>query len=231
MIEYRRDMRSERLPPERDRSRQRSGTLARSGGAPALRTGFVLALLAVLLLAGCQPQPATEELEVVAEEPEAAELAAASDTATPTEAPTQTPAPTDTPTPTATPQPTETPVPTATATEPPPTPFPTRAPTATPENIVGGEGELIEVTVDEASFDPPLVAVYVGTTMRWTNVADEPRRITQKHLGPEKPLFAGIDLEPGESFEFTWEEPGSYGVVDLDEGILSTVNVVAAPEE
>ncbi|MGD9651786.1 MAG: plastocyanin/azurin family copper-binding protein [Candidatus Dadabacteria bacterium] len=111
-----------------------------------------------------------------------------------------------TPPPTATPTapPTGTPPPTATPTAPPTgTPPPTATPTPTPE--------IIEISMEDNVFVPADITISVGDTVRWTNngalnhdaQSDDGTTFNSES---EFPLPSG--MEPGDSFEFTFNAEG-----------------------
>ncbi len=77
------------------------------------------------------------------------------------------------------------------------------------------------VRFDGAAFDPAMVTVdadpsvagqiNAGTTVLWTNVANDAHTVTADELDPltDKPLFDSGDLEKGRSFAHTFDAPGS----------------------
>jgi len=68
-------------------------------------------------------------------------------------------------------------------------------------------GGVVEIEIDTHSFSPDHAVIAPGTTVRWTNVGEE-----RHTVAPDAGSQFGIeDLEPGESYEFTFETPGTYG--------------------
>ena len=72
-------------------------------------------------------------------------------------------------------------------------------------------GETVEVEIPSISFDPEEVTVEAGTTVKWTNSDDLPHTVT-KDGGPGEDFDSG-DLEPGDEFEQTFDEPGTVDYV------------------
>ncbi len=72
-------------------------------------------------------------------------------------------------------------------------------------------GETVEVDIPSISFDPEEVTVQAGTTVTWTNSDDLPHTVT-KESGPGADFDSG-DLEPGATFEQTFDEPGTVDYV------------------
>lgn len=73
--------------------------------------------------------------------------------------------------------------------------------------VAQASGGVVEIEIDTHSFSPDHAVIAPGTTVRWTNVGEEPHSVA-----PDAGSQFGIDaLEPGESYEFTFEDPGTYG--------------------
>ncbi|WP_290649100.1 plastocyanin/azurin family copper-binding protein [Aquisalimonas sp.] len=72
--------------------------------------------------------------------------------------------------------------------------------------IAHADGEVVEVELKDNQFHPAEVEIQVGDTVRWVNV--ETRTSHDVYFpdhGIESPRFF-----PEESFEHTFEEPGTY---------------------
>jgi plastocyanin len=113
--------------------------------------------------------------------------------------------------------PTDTPIPTDTYT---PTPSPagsvTPAPTCPPNVAVQ------PVSIQDAAFVPDPVTVGVGTTVHWTNDSERGRQhTTTSSTG----LWDSGVLEVGQSFDFTFNTPGSYDYYDAFRGFTGTIVV------
>lgn len=89
-----------------------------------------------------------------------------------------------------------------------PTAEPTEEATATATEAGGGGGEGgggdIESTVI-ANFALPSITVAAGTTVEWTNQDDVPHTATA-----DEGAFDSGTLNTGDSYEFTFDEPGTF---------------------
>jgi plastocyanin len=63
----------------------------------------------------------------------------------------------------------------------------------------------VEVDIQEFAYTPDPVMISVGTTVRWTNNDDVEHTVTS-----DTGLFDSDDLDPGESFEYRFDVPGTY---------------------
>jgi plastocyanin len=64
---------------------------------------------------------------------------------------------------------------------------------------------VVPVSAYDGYFDPADITVPSGTTVVWTNMGEKPHSVTS-HDG----LFASGMLNPGESYQATFYEPGTY---------------------
>lgn len=62
-----------------------------------------------------------------------------------------------------------------------------------------------EVAAADDFFDGPIVRVAVGTEVEWTNTGRNPHTVTA-----DDGSFDSGDMQPGDTFEFTFDEPGVY---------------------
>lgn len=67
----------------------------------------------------------------------------------------------------------------------------------------GGEGEIVEVSIKDFSFNPESITVSAGDTVRWTNMDSVDHTVSG-------PSFESGILENGDSFEFLFTDPGVY---------------------
>lgn len=93
-------------------------------------------------------------------------------------------------------------------------------------------GMVISITND--GFSPGTVLITPGTTVTWTNDSDGPAHIAS-NPHPEHDGLSGFDsAEPifiGDSYTFTFEEPGTYGYHDhLNPETNGTVEVTETEE-
>ncbi|QYK50480.1 MAG: cupredoxin family copper-binding protein [Anaerolineales bacterium] len=80
-------------------------------------------------------------------------------------------------------------------------PAPTTAPTQAPADEGGGA----TVTIANFSFGPGTLTVKAGTTVTWRNNEDAPHTVTA-----DDGSFGSNTLGQGDSFSFTFTEPGTY---------------------
>ncbi len=74
----------------------------------------------------------------------------------------------------------------------------------------GAAGEMT-VTIESFAYSPAELTVPVGTTVVWTNEDDVAHTVTAGTPdAPEPDLFDSGSLGSGESFSFTFDEPGSF---------------------
>jgi plastocyanin len=84
--------------------------------------------------------------------------------------------------------------------------------TQQPDPDAGGEqGGAASVDIPSISFDPSELTVKAGTTVTWTNSDDIPHTVT-KDGGPGADFDSG-DLDPGATFEQTFDEKGTVDYV------------------
>ena len=62
------------------------------------------------------------------------------------------------------------------------------------------------VSIDNFTFGPTTLMVKAGTTVTWTNRDDIPHSVVDKN----RKVFRSKVLDTGESFSFTFSNPGSY---------------------
>lgn len=90
------------------------------------------------------------------------------------------------------------------------------APTGTPHDMgdmgdMGGPGETAAVEIINFGFEQPDITVSVGTTVTFTNLDTAPHTVTAgTDADPMTDVFDSGLLQQGESFTFTFDEPGTY---------------------
>ncbi len=78
--------------------------------------------------------------------------------------------------------------------------------TAPPSDEAAQVSEVSEVSIESFLFGPADLTVSVGDTIRWTNnEAGIPHDTTA-----DDGLWESATLRPGDQFEFTFNEPGTY---------------------
>lgn len=91
---------------------------------------------------------------------------------------------------------------------------------ATPTGLAASHGEVVEIELVETgnsdapyAFDPGEVTIEAGTTVRWVHTHDVFHTITSTDSLDEKQANGQFDetmSSEGDTFEFTFEEPGTY---------------------
>jgi plastocyanin len=88
----------------------------------------------------------------------------------------------------------------------------------------GGGAEAASVDIPEIAIEPADITVKAGTTVTWTNSDDIPHTVT-KEGGPGAEFDSG-DLDPGSTFEQTFDAPGKVDYVcTIHPGQAGTVTV------
>jgi plastocyanin len=64
-----------------------------------------------------------------------------------------------------------------------------------------------KVTIANFAFDPAEITVPVGATVTWTNQDDVPHTVTSD----DKTTFGSSGLDTGDTFQFRFSKPGTYG--------------------
>jgi plastocyanin len=96
-------------------------------------------------------------------------------------------------------------------------------PGETPAN--GMEPQEVEVLMMGSQFSPQELTIQAGTTVLWYNDDTLPHTVTSDpDAGPDAQFDA--ELDPGESFSYTFNEPGTYSYFcSLHPGMEGTVTV------
>jgi plastocyanin len=85
-------------------------------------------------------------------------------------------------------------------------PTPTTAPPTSPSPAARGT----QVTIRNFAFQPAELEVEVGTTVEWVNGEDSvPHTVTSGTPGYPAGVFDSGRLRPGDSFRFTFQQPGT----------------------
>ncbi|MFN2290989.1 MAG: plastocyanin/azurin family copper-binding protein [Anaerolineae bacterium] len=82
-------------------------------------------------------------------------------------------------------------------------------PTETPTEGPAGGGQ-VDVTMINTSFKPKEITIQAGTTVVWTNEDPLPHTVTSGTRDNPSGLFDSGTVGQGETFQFTFEEPGTY---------------------
>lgn len=106
------------------------------------------------------------------------------------------------------------------------------AETATPEAETPEAGETpadgaedVEIVMELSMFMPPEITIPAGTTVVWVNNDSFEHNVTSGPEDDPTDLF-DADVAAGESFSFTFEEPGTYPYhCDIHPGMVGTVIV------
>jgi plastocyanin len=88
-------------------------------------------------------------------------------------------------------------------------------------------GPVTTVKIIASSFDPLNVNIHPGETVTWINKDRISHRVEHlPQLPSEKLLFRSESLSPGESFSYTFTEPGRYVYGDPQHGGGATTYLV-----
>ncbi len=74
--------------------------------------------------------------------------------------------------------------------------------------------DAVVVALVDDRFDPPWLEIPVGTTVTWVNNGADWHNVASSKAG-----FASDRILPGESYSFTFEEPGEYKIVCRHHGL------------
>jgi plastocyanin len=80
---------------------------------------------------------------------------------------------------------------------------------------------IVHVSVTDSRFEPETIRIDPGTTVRWTNNGRNEHRV--RDSGHD--LFDSDDLEPGDTFDYTFNNPGYYPYEDADDDFMGMVIV------
>lgn len=75
----------------------------------------------------------------------------------------------------------------------------------TPELPIGN-GETVEVMIEDNAFNPDTVSISAGDTVRWTNLDSTTHTVTSTG----GTYFKSENLNQGDSYEFLFTDPGTY---------------------
>lgn len=90
-------------------------------------------------------------------------------------------------------------------------PAPDAGPLPDSEAPVGDGGLVVDVAIAGMAFRPARIEVPRGTTVRWTNYDAVQHTATQgKPNTAGVPLFNSPLLNPGDTFEWRFDEPGDW---------------------
>ena len=73
-----------------------------------------------------------------------------------------------------------------------------------------GDGDVEVISIVDNEFDPDDVTVDVGTTVRWENDGSATHTVTSGADGDHDDEFDSGNLSPDDSFEFTFEDAGTF---------------------
>ncbi len=85
----------------------------------------------------------------------------------------------------------------------------------------------VQVNIQNLAFEPGLVLIAAGATVRWTNLDGTPHTVTS-----DTGVFDSGALQNGDSFEFTFDQPGAYDYsCSFHPAMTGRVVVVAGAED
>ena len=71
----------------------------------------------------------------------------------------------------------------------------------------GAQGKTMTVNIKDFAFNPPNITVAPGTTVTWVNNDQAPHTTTATNPAG---VFDSGTLQPGQSYSFTFNKPGTY---------------------
>ena len=81
-----------------------------------------------------------------------------------------------------------------------------------------------EVVMQNIQFDPQNLTIEVGTTVTWVNEDDVLHTVKE-----ENNLFFSEDMASGDTFEYTFNEPGTYDIVcTIHPSMTGTITVTSS---
>ena len=85
------------------------------------------------------------------------------------------------------------------------------------------EQKEVTIFISRTEFDKPEITIEPGTKVIWVNTDDRLHMITNKRIG----LFREMrkSLEKGDTFEYTFNDPGTYEILEANFGINGKVIV------
>ena len=81
----------------------------------------------------------------------------------------------------------------------------------------------IVINIMRYEFDKPEVVIPVGTKVIWNNTDTRRHMITNKRIGLFRMMRKSLEL--GDTFEYTFDEPGTYEILEANFGIHALVIV------
>ena len=96
--------------------------------------------------------------------------------------------------------------------------------TQTPISVSGGDGEQVIVRIRDNSFDPSMLTIKEGTTVKWVNEDATSHRVSSTGSGEVR--FDSQTIEPGSSFSHTFNERGRYEYADIQRSSMKGTIIV-----
>jgi plastocyanin len=88
----------------------------------------------------------------------------------------------------------------------------------------GAQGKTMTVSIKNFAFNPPNTTVTPGTTVTWVNNDQTPHTATANNGA-----FDSGTLQPGQSYSFTFDKPGTYAYhCNIHPDMTATVTVSSA---
>jgi len=88
----------------------------------------------------------------------------------------------------------------------------------------GAQGKTMTVSIKNFAFNPPNATVAPGTTVTWVNNDQAPHTATANNGA-----FDSGTLQPGQSYSFTFDKPGTYAYhCNIHPDMTATVTVSGA---
>ena len=110
-----------------------------------------------------------------------------------------------------------------------PSPSPSLSPSPSPNpqpGCVATATQNVTIAGGGGSFSPFSLTINAATRVTWTNVGNDRARVRDV----DHNFLDSDDLQPGQSYSFTFCVSGTYQIEDARSGVRSTITVVGGPE-
>ncbi|HUH79277.1 MAG TPA: plastocyanin/azurin family copper-binding protein [Methanoregula sp.] len=77
-----------------------------------------------------------------------------------------------------------------------------------------GSGATATVLIEDKAFNPAILNIDTGTKVTWINQDTVSHRVVHQPGPGETELFHSDRLDPGQSFSYTFTQPGRYNYAD-----------------
>lgn len=89
-----------------------------------------------------------------------------------------------------------------------------------------GSGGEVEILMENLQYNPPQIRVAPGTMVVWMNMDSVAHTVTSGTRDNPDDLFDSGNIAPGETFTYTFDEPGTYDYFCIPHPGMDAVVVV-----